>query len=202
MEIEINRFYITASKIMNFGEATYRLNQELKMTLLQYNSIMNPGRIYEYRKNRSKQLSNGTINEYWLCRTCDNLKRRNGREENELYSNITVSNNLILRDPDIGHHSDCDGVAFGEANAKTLDREARQSCKNGRKRPLEAHTEMTSQAVRRFRRANELDEVEASLPQYRSMKSGLRRWFHKGRIPVADPYDLPLEYTVPNLARK
>uniref|UniRef100_A0A915IL07 Uncharacterized protein n=1 Tax=Romanomermis culicivorax TaxID=13658 RepID=A0A915IL07_ROMCU len=84
---------------------------------------------------------------------------------------------------------------MGQVVAKRLDREARELCKLGNKRPLEAHTNMNTELNRLIANDDEHQEIEQNLPEYKTMKSGLKRWFQKGRIPVADAYDLPVEYS-------
>jgi len=141
-------------------------------------------------------LANGSRNEYWECMDCKRIKRQNGAEINEFYSSIIVHENRIIKNPDIGHHRDCEGETFGRSNAKVLVRESRNMCKLGHKRPLEAHTAMNSELVKRFRAADECEAVESNLPEYKSVKSSFRRWFRQGRTPIEDPYDLPIEYQV------
>jgi len=134
-----------------------------------YESQVHENRCYNYRKKSSRLMANGEHNNYWLCIDCEKLKDQNGREENESYSVITVCNNLILKNPDVGHHSQCVGRVNADVEAKLLDREARPSCKNGLKRPLEAHTDMHSEVVKRFRQADTLGAVETQLPEYKSI---------------------------------
>lgn len=179
---------------MNYGAAKYVLSAKLSNSLIHYELPNNFG--YFYRKKKSKQLSNGAVNEYWLCIRCDKIREANGNENHEVYSTIIVSNNRILRDPNLGHHTNYVARNFGELNAQILDREARNECLRGRKRPFEAHTSMNSEVVRRFPEANLEASVEAHLPEYKTVKSALRRWSRKDRVPVEDPFLLPAEYQV------
>lgn len=181
---------------MDFGQVNFNLSSNLTNSVITFTSLNNVDRVYRYSKKSVRVLADGSTNEYWECMDCKKIKRQRGTEENELYSSITVCSNRFRKDPDVGHHRDCEGESFGKSNAKILVREARNLCKLGHKRPLEANTSMNSQIVRRYRNANESEAVETNLPEYRSVKSSFRRWFRQGRIPVEDPYDLPAEYQV------
>lgn len=180
---------------MDFGEAHFILSCKLKNSVLKFESREIQGRFYQYRRKETKELLNGQINEYWMCIDCEKLRKLNGPENGEMYSKIIVSNGRLLRNPEIGHHTQCTGKTFGEINAQILDRDARNMCKIGAKRPLEANTYMNSEVVKRFRN-QEAAQVEENLPEYSQVKSSLRRWLRKGRIPVENAYDLPQEYQV------
>uniref|UniRef100_A0A915HFT0 RYYR-CCHC domain-containing protein n=1 Tax=Romanomermis culicivorax TaxID=13658 RepID=A0A915HFT0_ROMCU len=142
---------------MDYGEADFILSSKLANSVISYQSLNHPERFYQFSKKSSRLLSNGLVNEYWECIDCKKIKRQNGVQENENYSTIIVCGNRIKKNPDIGHHSDCTGRNFGETNALILNREARDSCKRGNKRPLEAHTSMNSEVPKRFRQADEAD---------------------------------------------
>uniref|UniRef100_A0A915KX08 Uncharacterized protein n=1 Tax=Romanomermis culicivorax TaxID=13658 RepID=A0A915KX08_ROMCU len=88
----------------------------------------------------------------------------------------------------------CDRKDFGTANTQNLNREARQNCNAGLKRPLEAHTNMNSEVAKPFRNPDDSEKVEENLQDCKSMKSSLRRWSRKGCVPVEDVYHLPPEY--------
>uniref|UniRef100_A0A915HX33 Uncharacterized protein n=1 Tax=Romanomermis culicivorax TaxID=13658 RepID=A0A915HX33_ROMCU len=66
------------------------------------------------------------------------------------------------------------GKDFGTANAQNLNREARQNCNAGLKRPLETHTNMNSGVTKRFRNPDDSEKVtergrfaEEGAPYYR-----------------------------------
>uniref|UniRef100_A0A915KDW1 Uncharacterized protein n=1 Tax=Romanomermis culicivorax TaxID=13658 RepID=A0A915KDW1_ROMCU len=53
---------------------------------------------------------------------------------------------------------------------------------------------MNSEVVKHFRDSEQANQVQQHLQDYKSMKSALRGSSRKGRIPVEDVYDLPMEY--------
>lgn len=179
---------------MDFGAANYVLSSKLHKSLIHYELNDNSG--YTYRKKNSKRLSTGEINEYWICSGCENIRAANGTEVGQTYSSIIVRNDRILRDPRIGHHTNCVPRDFGSTSAQQLDREARDQCRQGRKGPLEAHAAMTLEFVSRFPDCNIEQVIQAKLPDYKSSKHALRRWARKNRIPSANPCDFSNDHQV------
>lgn len=135
----------------NFGNATYGTSKYGKKLVI-HDSTIYPGRRYEFSYAGKKELKNHAVNFYYQCTSCRSLKESNEEMEPKNVPKITVSQDVIMTNPDNppnGAHF-CQGVTTGKSLAIQLDREARAEAKRGIKRPHQAFEDAESSIQRRL----------------------------------------------------
>lgn len=176
---------------MNFGKAEYILSQNLEKNVIRYRSINAPGNSLLFRKTSISKTDH--FLSYWLCTECEKCKDK--LPKSKLRGRITVQNETIISDPEIGHHPECNPRSDAEIEALILAREMKLECKRGRKHPLQQFTESQAEITKRFRADPDLqDEVENNFKSYKSYRPSLSRFAEKTRVPIEDPKVIPEEY--------
>uniref|UniRef100_A0A915L1L3 Uncharacterized protein n=1 Tax=Romanomermis culicivorax TaxID=13658 RepID=A0A915L1L3_ROMCU len=91
--------YGLANIVLSVEQNVSSLSVEQNVSVLKCESRTNPGSFWLYKKNKSKQLANGSEWAYCECLNCLKLGAEKGR--------ITVQDNQIVSDPEVGHNILC-----------------------------------------------------------------------------------------------
>ena len=109
------------------------------------------------------------------------------------YRTITVVENEVKcrKNPEDDHHPDCKPIAESELEAKVLDREMRSAVRQTGKRPREAYTEAVTSISKKFKTADQQEDVIINFPSYNEVRCQLSRHRMVNCIPVPDQSSLP-----------
>lgn len=148
----------------NFGQANYGTTK-FGGKLVIFDSHTREGTRYEFSYSAKKELKDNTVNFYYQCTSCSNLKKRNPHAyAGHNIPKITVSSknkansfsfsldDIILTNPDSTPNAQhfCSGTALSKSLAVQIDREAREETKRGVKRPHQAFEDAEGSIQRRL----------------------------------------------------
>jgi hypothetical protein len=131
---------------MDFGEANFGKSSR-QHPLLIFDSIVHPGKRYEFYRNNNFVNADGVETIYYCCVGCKKVKAPK-------IPKITDRNGQLFTDPDAPSNTahSCTPVDIAKSEAVQLDREARVEIREGRKKPREAYREAEAQIHQKFAR--------------------------------------------------
>ncbi|MCP3665696.1 MAG: hypothetical protein GY696_24905 [Gammaproteobacteria bacterium] len=183
----------------NFGRITDMEVQSKsgKKKILHVPNQQNPGFIREFLHHSGPTGANQTV--YYRCKNCRLLKERQNRQNPG--QNQRPVPTISARDGDIktDHnnpkqpHFCGQGTAAAVARADEVVRDARQECRRAGKRPREAYGDSVVGLAAKFPHLDqqEREDIEASLPAFRSVRRGLERNRNAGIPPIRDIMNIP-----------
>uniref|UniRef100_A0A915JKN4 Uncharacterized protein n=1 Tax=Romanomermis culicivorax TaxID=13658 RepID=A0A915JKN4_ROMCU len=148
----------------DYGLANIVLSVKRNILVLKCENQTNPGSFWLYKKNKSKQLANGSESTYHECLNCLKLGAEKGR--------VTVRDNRIVSDPEVGHNILCVPSDHVDVESLLVKRQMLKTAENG-EAPLRAYRAGLAAIPSQFEDRNLRDQIALSVPANDSIRSSL-----------------------------